>query len=94
MANNSSKFHMPVPTLMDDSGLRYVSKRSGSPFVDACGVGPSTRSCFFCGKHNGPSNRTMQKVMGRPEPVCSPLCGSNPKYRRSYAETSERDGHA
>lgn len=87
MTDHVSKFPLPITTTVDQSGLRYVSKRPGSPFVDACGVGPSTRSCFFCGKHNGPSTRSMQKVMGRSEPVCAPLCPTNPRYRSAYAES-------
>lgn len=38
----------PVKTLVHDSGLRYVSKSTGTDFPGAFGV---TMSCFVCGKH-------------------------------------------
>ena len=67
--------------LMADNGLRYVSKASGTPYIDTPSCGPSTRSCFFCGRHNSVKLRAMQRVLGRSEPVCAPPCGSNPKSR-------------
>jgi hypothetical protein len=56
-------------TLSKD-GLRYASKRPGSPFV---GTG-NTRSCFLCGKHRQSSQLQSKRMFGRSEMVCAPNC--------------------
>jgi hypothetical protein len=72
---------IPDTNQVNESGLRYVSKASGTPYVDTPSCGPSTRSCFFCGRHNSVKFRAMQRVLGRSEPVCLPSCSANPKSR-------------
>ena len=72
-------------TEVSDNGLRYRSKKAGSPFGETSGL-HSALSCFFCGTHRMPSLRVMQKVLGKHQPVCEPPCERNPKSRRKAAE--------
>jgi len=64
----------PQRTQMDEAGLRYRSKVSGSPFASAGALGASTMSCFLCGKHRTRSNLKARKLLGKSQMVCSPSC--------------------
>ncbi|WP_374595043.1 hypothetical protein [Aquabacterium sp.] len=57
-------------TKIEDNGLRYRSKVSGSPFT---GTGMS-RSCFKCGRHRTADQLQSMRVLGRSEMVCKPSC--------------------
>ena len=57
-------------TRIQDDGLRYVSKVSGSPFV---GRG-NTRSCFKCGKHRSADQLQSKRLLGKSQMVCKPSC--------------------
>lgn len=75
-------------TRIQDDGLRYQNKPSGSPFSARPGAfsgAANTMSCFFCGTHQPPQRRTMQKVLGRSQPVCEPVCEKNPRYKKMMA---------
>lgn len=75
-------------TRIQEDGLRYTSKAPGSPFSPRPGAfsgATNTMSCFFCGAHQPPNRRTMQKVLGRSQPVCEPLCEKNPRSKKLAA---------
>ncbi|MBI5335950.1 MAG: hypothetical protein HZB72_15400 [Burkholderiales bacterium] len=57
-------------TTIRADGLRYQSKKTGSPFS---GTG-STRSCFKCGRHRTADQLQTKKVLGRTEMICKPSC--------------------
>ena len=57
-------------TRINDNGLRYASKVSGSPFS---GRG-QTRSCFKCGQHRSADQLQGQRLLGRVHMVCKPSC--------------------
>jgi hypothetical protein len=59
-----------MDTKLSADGLRYTSKASGSPFVEA----GNTRSCFKCGKHRRPESLQPKRILGRTEMVCKPSC--------------------
>lgn len=74
--------HIDTQTRIRDDGLRYVNKPSGTMFSPIKSMGIGTMSCFFCGQHRGPSQRTMQKIFGKSQAVCDPLCSKNPKSKK------------
>ena len=79
-------------TRIQQDGLRYTSKAPGSPFSPRPGAfsgATNTMSCFFCGAHQPPNRRTMQKVLGRSQPVCEPLCEKNPRAKKLAALAAE-----
>lgn len=76
-------------TAIHDDGLRYKSKVNGSPFGGAGSSTYSTKSCFFCGEHRGVGQRTTQKILGRHEPVCMPLCEKNPKFGKESKDDAK-----
>jgi hypothetical protein len=57
-------------TRIQDDGLRYASKVSGSPFL---GRG-NTRSCFKCGKHRSADQLQSKRLLGKSQMVCKPSC--------------------
>lgn len=57
-----------------DDGLRYQSKVSGSPFVNAPNTVFSSMSCFLCGTHRVRSTMTTRKLVGKAQVVCAPSC--------------------
>jgi|SRR6188472_512303 hypothetical protein len=78
-------------TRIQQDGLRYTSKAPGSPFSPRPGAfsgATNTMSCFFCGAHQPPNRRTMQKVLGRSQPVCEPLCEKNPRAKKLAAQAA------
>jgi hypothetical protein len=78
-------------TRIQQDGLRYTSKAPGSPFSPRPGAfsgATNTMSCFFCGAHQPPNRRTMQKVLGRSQPVCEPLCEKNPRSKKLAAQAA------
>jgi hypothetical protein len=82
MKEHSKSSDPAVETVVRSDGLRYQSKPAGSMFINVLSGGGGTMSCFFCGTHRPPSMRVMQKILGRNEPVCNPLCAKNPKSRK------------
>ena len=56
-------------------GLRYSSKRAGSPFIDkmAPPLGPLF-SCIRCGKHRPAQRLKMIKLAGRNQRACIEDC--------------------
>lgn len=79
-------FRPPVITQLRDDGLRYQSKAPGSPFENGFSGSMGTMSCFFCGTHRSPGLRTTQKVLGRSQTVCNPVCAKNPRAARSAGQ--------
>lgn len=75
-----------VSTKVADGGLRYASKKSGSPFG---GQLNNTRSCIFCGTHRGPSQRKGIRFGARNEVACEPVCARNPESRKVRAALDE-----
>ncbi|HXD08218.1 MAG TPA: hypothetical protein VN680_19495 [Burkholderiaceae bacterium] len=78
-------------TQIQEDGLRYRSKAPGSPFSPRPGAfsgAVNTMSCFFCGSHRAPAQRTMQKILGRSQPVCDPMCDKNPRYKKMLEASS------
>lgn len=69
-------------TEVHSNGLRYASKKPGSPFGPMGAGGYGALSCFFCGTHRHLSERKMQKILGRHQPVCEPVCQKNPAARK------------
>ena len=61
-------------TKIDEAGLRYRSKVSGSPFASAGVFGMATMSCFLCGKHKPRSSMKTKKFLGKSQMVCDPSC--------------------
>jgi hypothetical protein len=61
-------------TRIDDDGLRYRSKASGSPFVSAGNFNAATMSCFLCGKHRPRTALKTRKLLGKSQSVCAPSC--------------------
>lgn len=57
-------------TRINQDGLRYTSKVSGSPFS---GRG-QTRSCFKCGQHRSADQLQGQRILGKVQMVCKPSC--------------------
>lgn len=57
-------------TRIQQDGLRYASKVSGSPFL---GRG-NTRSCFKCGKHRSADQLQSKRLLGKSQMVCKPSC--------------------
>lgn len=74
---------LPIVTQLNEDGLRYRSKAPGSPFENGFSGMGGTMSCFFCGMHRTPGLRSTQKVLGRSQVVCQPMCDKNPRWRRS-----------
>ena len=61
-------------TIQDD-GLRYKAKVSGSPFGEANQYAhTATMSCFLCGKHKPRSQLMTRKLLGKAQNVCAPRC--------------------
>lgn len=65
----------PSKTKILEDGLRYKSKVGGSPFMTASSTGPSTMSCFLCGKHRPRNELKSRKLIGKSQTVCDPKCG-------------------
>jgi hypothetical protein len=60
---------------IDDEGLRYKAKVSGSPFKsESLAGGPATMSCFLCGRHRPRSMMAIRKYIGKAQSVCQPSC--------------------
>lgn len=55
---------------VDETGLRYVAKKSGSMF----GASLNTMSCFFCGNHFAREELETKKVLGGRQYVCKGGC--------------------
>ncbi len=70
-----------ITTRIAPDGLRYTSKRTGSPFGSSCS--PSTRSCFYCGVHRAADQRKTFRFGNRQEVICDPPCESNPARKKS-----------
>ena len=70
-----------LTTRIADNGLRYESKKAGTPFTPTSFNAEASMSCFFCGKHCLPAERKRQKVLMRHETVCDPTCEKNPKFK-------------
>lgn len=64
----------PDTTTIDSAGLRYRSKKPGSPFVSAGDFSAATMSCFLCGKHRPRSSMKTRKLLGKTQFVCAPNC--------------------
>ena len=69
-------------TTIKPSGLRYKSKRSGSPFAVLGGAG--TMSCFLCGKHRARSALKTRRLLGKAQFVCSPSCAEAEKAEKGH----------
>ena len=63
----SSFLVLPAGTLIQDDGLRYLSKPSGSPFV---AVRHGVMSCFLCGRHLPLAELHGRRLAGRVHKVC------------------------
>jgi hypothetical protein len=61
-----------LETTIDSDGLRYRSKKPGSPFVSAGDFSAATMSCFLCGKHRVRSSMKSRKLLGKTQFVCAP----------------------
>ena len=57
-------------TSLAEGGLRYTSKKGGSPFT---GNG-NTRSCLKCGTHRTADQLKAFRMLGKTEMVCKPSC--------------------
>jgi hypothetical protein len=58
-----------LKTEIADSGLRYKSKESGSPFYAGYNS-IDTMSCFQCGKHKSRRLGSFKKLIGRNQFLC------------------------
>ena len=66
-------------TSIDRGGLRYHSKKPGSPFASSATMfGAATMSCFLCGKHRARSALKSRKLLGKTQFVCAPNCQDAP----------------
>lgn len=61
-------------TAIEQDGLRYKSKVSGSPFLTTPFSASTTMSCFMCGKHRPRTSMMTRKLIGKSQTVCSPKC--------------------
>jgi hypothetical protein len=57
-------------TRLAEDGLRYTSKKSGTPFL----AKGTTRSCFKCGQHRAQDQMKAFHFLARSEMVCKPSC--------------------
>lgn len=74
---------LDTQTRIREDGLRYVNKPTGTLFSPVKGIGIGSMSCFFCGQHRGSTQRVMQKVFGKSQAVCDPICSKNPKSKKA-----------
>jgi len=65
---------LDTKTKIEDSGLRYKSKVSGSPYATEATLGRTTMSCFLCGKHKPRSQMISRVLVGKSQNVCSSKC--------------------
>ena len=56
-------------TKISDSGLRYISKESGSPF-QGMGATGETRSCIKCGQHKLRSKGAIHRYLSALMFIC------------------------
>lgn len=64
----------PQKTQIDEAGLRYRAKASGSPFTSVGAFGMGTMSCFMCGKHRPRTALKTRRLLGKSQMVCAPSC--------------------
>lgn len=69
-----------VKTAIDQDGLRYRNKPTGSPFTAAGNFSAATMSCFLCGKHRPRANLKSRKLLGKTQFVCAPSCGTSDSH--------------
>lgn len=68
----------PDKDVIDDSGLRYANKVTGSPFVGSMAAGSKpTKSCFRCGRHQLQERLEYKKLLGKTHAVCKGGCGTS-----------------
>ena len=70
-------------TKITQDGLRYKSKKGGSPF-GTTGLAGSTMSCIKCGLHKPRASGTFRKLLGTSMFVCLDCKPAKP------AETTEQ----
>jgi hypothetical protein len=63
----------PGATKMNDDGLRYRKKATGTPFAGGS-FGQATMSCFKCGKHRLRADLEVKKLLGKNHQVCRGGC--------------------
>ena len=64
-------------TKMNEDGLRYRKKATGTPFAAGGAFGHSTMSCFKCGKHRPRAELESKKLLGKNHQVCRGGCASS-----------------
>lgn len=63
-------------TVVQDDGLRYKRKATGSPFGAGVngGLHQTAMSCFKCGRHKPRSELATRRLLGRNQLVCADGC--------------------
>lgn len=59
-----------VTSKVDDTGLRYKTKASGSPF-GMTGAAGGTMSCYKCGQHKPRALGSFRRLVGKSMFVCN-----------------------
>ena len=63
-------------SVVQDDGLRYKRKATGSPFGSGCATGlhQASMSCFKCGTHRPRSELQTKRLLGKNQQVCAGGC--------------------
>jgi hypothetical protein len=63
-------------SLVQDDGLRYKRKASGSPFASgtSSGMHLASMSCFKCGAHRPRNELQSKRLLGKNQMVCASGC--------------------
>lgn len=79
-------------TEIASDGLHYTRKAAGSIFASnpIKAYGGNELSCYFCGKHRKPEERTRLKLGTKNQTVCLPTCEKNPFKKRMEREHQAR----
>lgn len=64
-------------TKITDDGLRYKSKRGGSPFGESGSI--QTMSCFKCGQHKSRALGTFKRLLGQSMFICAECSSASKK---------------
>jgi hypothetical protein len=74
--SSSKKDSDAAGSLVQDDGLRYKRKASGSPFNSGTmgGMHSASMSCFKCGAHRPRNELKSKRLLGKNQMVCAEGC--------------------